>query len=87
VVVAAGLPPIVARVPWNAWMPTMPAMSEVRTTLPRPVRSRSSRAASTPYAPWMPASRSAIGTPTRWKSSGPEPVMDMRPPSPCAIWS
>ena len=34
-----------------------------------------------------PTSRSAIGTPTRCGSSGPEPVSDMSPASPWAIWS
>ena len=53
----------------------------------RPVRSRSCRAAATPYAPYIPASRSPIGTPTRIGSSGPVPVSDIRPASPCAIWS
>src|SRR5215217_1405324 len=81
------LPATVHAVPWNACTPTIAASSEVRTTWPRPVRSRSISAASTPYAPYMPASRSPIGTPTRCGSSGPEPVSDMRPPSPWAIWS
>ena len=44
-----------------------------------PVRSRSWSAASTPYAPYIPESRSAIGTPTRCGSSGPAPVSDIRP--------
>ena len=35
----------------------------------------------------MPASRSLIGTPTFCGSSGPEPVSDISPPSPWAIWS
>ena len=63
----------------------MPASSEVRTTLPRPVAVRSCRAASTPYAPYMPATRSAIGTPTLVGCS--VPVIDISPPSPWAIWS
>ena len=46
------------------------ASSDARTTWPRPVRSRSCRAARTPNAPYMPASRSAIGTPTRCMSVG-----------------
>jgi hypothetical protein len=78
-------PATVQRVPWNACTPTMPASSEVRTTRPRPVRERSCRAATTPNAPFMPAIRSAIGTPTLVGSS--VPVIDIRPPSPCAIWS
>src|SRR3954470_20045336 len=80
-------PATVHAVPWKACTPTIAASSEVRTTWPRPVRSRSSSAASTPYAPYMPASRSPIGTPTRCGSSGPGPVTDISPPSPCAIWS
>ena len=42
------LPATVHAVPWNACTPTIAASSEVRTTWPRPVRSRSSSAASTP---------------------------------------
>ena len=45
------------------------ASNDARTTRPRPVRSLSCRAATTPNAPYMPASRSAMGTPTRWTSS------------------
>ena len=78
-------PATVQRVPWNACTPTTPASSDVRTTRPTPVRVRSCSAATTPYAPFMPASRSAIGTPTLVGSS--VPVIDISPPSPCAIWS
>ena len=39
----------------------MAASRLVRTTRPRPVAFRSCRAATTPYAPYMPASRSPIG--------------------------
>ena len=77
----------VQRVPWKACTPTTLASSEVRTTRPRPVRERSCSAARTPYAPFMPASRSAIGTPTLVGCSGSLPVMLISPPSPCAIWS
>ena len=78
-------PATVHLVPWNACTPTMPASSEVRTTRPRPVRVRSCSAATTPNAPFMPAIRSAIGTPTLvgWLV----PVIDISPPSPWAIWS
>jgi len=55
--------------------------------VPLPVRSRSKRAASTPATPFMPASRSQMGTPTFCGSSGPEAVRDINPDSPCAIWS
>src|SRR5689334_16379608 len=51
----------VQRVDWKPCTPTVAASIDVRTTVPRPVRPRSTRAASTPYAPYMPASRSAIG--------------------------
>ena len=78
-------PAMVQRVPWKACTPTMPASSEVRTTRPRPVRVRSWSAARTPYARFMPASRSAIGTPTLVGS--PTPVTLISPPSPWAIWS
>ena len=54
-------PATVHRVPWKAWTPTIAASSEVRTTVPRPVRSRAARAVATPKAPFIPASRSAIG--------------------------
>ena len=78
-------PAMVQRVPWNACTPTTPASREVRTTRPRPVRIRSCSAASTPYARFMPASRSAIGTPTLVGSL--TPVRLISPPSPWAIWS
>ncbi|MCY1376179.1 hypothetical protein D9M69_636500 [compost metagenome] len=80
-------PATVARVPWNACTPISAASSEVRTICPWPVRSRCSSAASVPNAPYMPESRSAMGTPTRCGSSGPEPVRDIRPASPWRIWS
>ncbi len=63
----------------------MPASSDVRTTRPTPVVVRSCSAASTPYAPYIPAIRSAIGTPTL--VGCPVPVIDISPPSPWAIWS
>ena len=78
-------PATVQRVPWKACTPTTAASRDVRTTRPRPVRVRSWRAAVTPYARFMPASRSAIGTPTLvgWSV----PVTLISPPSPWAIWS
>ncbi len=78
-------PATVHRVPWKACTPTIPASSDVRTTRPRPVRARSCSAASTPKAPFIPAIRSAIGTPTFVGCS--VPVIDISPPSPWAIWS
>ena len=78
-------PPSSQRVPWKACTPTTPDSSEVRTTRPTPVVWRSCSAATTPYARFIPASRSAIGTPTLVGCS--VPVTDISPPSPCAIWS
>ncbi len=80
-------PATVYRVPWKACTPTIAASRLVRTTRPRPVACRSCSAATTPYAPYMPASRSPIGTPTRVGWSGSGPVSDISPASPCAIWS
>src|SRR5690606_21728377 len=54
----------VQRVPWNMCAPTTDASSDVRTTAPRPVRSRSYRAASTPATPLPAARMSAIDRPT-----------------------
>ncbi len=57
-------PATVHRVPWNACTPTIAASSDVRTTVPCPVRARSFNAETTPKAPYMPARRSPMGTPT-----------------------
>ena len=78
-------PATVHLVPWNACTPIIPASSDVRTTRPRPVLARSCSAATTPKAPFIPAIRSAIGTPTFVGSA--VPVIDISPPSPWAIWS
>ena len=57
-----------------------------RTALARPVRSRSSKAATMPRAPFIPANRSPIGTPTFVRGTR-FPVRLIRPAWPCAIWS
>ncbi len=78
---------MVHRVPWKPRTPTVAESSDVRTTWPLPVRSRSCSAAISPYAPYMPPRMSEIGVPTFCGSSAAEPVIDIRPASPWAIWS
>ncbi len=55
------------------------------TQRPRPVRSRSYSAIMMPSASRFPAVRSVIGMPTRTGPCSGKPVIDMSPPSPCAI--
>ena len=52
--------------------------------LPLPDFSRSSSASITPWAANNPAVRSAIGMPTRTGPCPGRPVIDIRPPIPCA---
>ena len=64
--VRAGSTPALSQpAPWNACTAVTAASRDVSTAVPRPVRSRSASAVITPNAPNMPASRSAIGSPTR----------------------
>ncbi|MCY1379036.1 hypothetical protein D9M69_667180 [compost metagenome] len=57
-------------------------MLDIRLTLiesPRPVRSRRNSAASTPSAPFMPATRSLMGGPARMGGSFSPPFRLMNP--------
>ena len=78
---------MVQRAAWKSSIAIWASRSEVCTHWPSPDTSRSTRAVRIPIARYIPAVRSAIGTPTRtgpWPGS---PVIDMSPPMPWAIWS
>ncbi len=68
-------------------MESIASSSEVCTHFPSPVVSRSISATRMPWASRMPEHRSAMGMPTRTGPCPGMPVMDIRPPMPCAIWS
>jgi hypothetical protein len=66
---------------------TIDSSSEVFTTCPRPLRSRSSSASWIPWAAKIPASTSAIAMPARVGPVSGVPVRLMKPLMPWAIWS
>ena len=72
---------------WKSSMKIWACRSEVATSWPLPDCSRSSRATRMPSAQNMPADRSAIGMPARMGPRPGSPVIDIRPPRPCATWS
>ena len=80
-------PAISQREAWKSSMKTCASSSDVCTQRPSPVRSRSKSAIMMPSASRLPAVRSSIGMPTRTGPCPGKPVIDISPPSPCAIWS
>ncbi len=80
-------PSISQRVAWKSMKLTIASSSDVCTHCPRPVRSRASNAARTPWVSSVPAAVSEMAMPTRHGPDPGGPVTLISPPSPCAIWS
>ncbi len=79
--------PMSQRDAWKSSIVTIASSSDVCTHCPFPDFVRSYSATRMPCARKMPAVRSAIGMPTRTGPCPGNPVIDISPPSPCAIWS
>ena len=75
------------RAAWKSSMKICACSSDVSTCWPFFDFSRSSSAVRMPSAQNKPAVRSATGMPTRTGPWPGNPVIDISPPMPCAIWS
>ena len=73
------------RAAWKSSIWICASSRDVCTHCPSPERSRSNSARRIPCASSIPAVRSAIGMPTRTGPCPGSPVIDISPPSPCAI--